>query len=116
MSLPTRQQRVLNQIDVTLSADPRLTGMFSTFTRLTALEAMPVTEAIYARLPRPAVLISVMAAVTVLTAVLLGVFARSPGCVHVPAAAGSATAGAAPAVARTAACRPGAATGSLTGR
>jgi hypothetical protein len=80
MSLPTRQQLVLDQIELTLQAgDPRLKSMFATFTRLTSREAMPTTEAICARLPRPVALISIMV-VTVLGAVLLSVLAAGTAC------------------------------------
>lgn len=87
MTLPARQQRVLDQIETTLqSGDPGLKSMFASFTRMTSLEAMPTTEALYARLSRPAVLISVMV-VALMSAVLLGLFAGPSSCAHAPARA-----------------------------
>jgi hypothetical protein len=46
MSLPDRQQQILDQIEQALqSADPTLRSMYAMFGRLTAPEAMPATEA-----------------------------------------------------------------------
>jgi hypothetical protein len=57
MSLPTSQQRALDQIEKTLADDhPSLGPLFATFTRLVGDEAMPVTEQVTdrpRRLPRP---------------------------------------------------------------
>lgn len=45
MSLRPHEQRILTQIEGALRAgDPKLAGMLSVFTRLTALEAIPVDE------------------------------------------------------------------------
>jgi hypothetical protein len=50
MSLPAGQQRALHQIEKTLADDhPGLEPLFGIFTRLTAHEAMPVTERISAQ-------------------------------------------------------------------
>ena len=50
MSLPTSQQRALDQIEKTLADDhPGLGTLFATFTRLVGDEAMPVTEQVTAR-------------------------------------------------------------------
>ena len=50
MSLPTSQQRALNQIEKTLAEDhPALGPLFAIFTRLNGHEAMPVTERVTAR-------------------------------------------------------------------
>lgn len=50
MSLPTSQQRALDQIEKTLAEDhPGLGPLFATFTRLVGNEAMPVTEQVTAR-------------------------------------------------------------------
>ena len=50
MSLPTSQQRALDQIEKTLAGDhPGLEPLFATFTRLVGNEAMPVTERVTAR-------------------------------------------------------------------
>lgn len=82
MSLPPRQQAVLDKIEAALHAsDPRLNGMFAIFTRLTSLDAMPTREAVVARLsrPRPAVLISLVL-VGILSVVLLGLFSVGTAC------------------------------------
>jgi hypothetical protein len=91
MSLPVRQQRVLDQMEATLqSADPRLLGMFSIFTRLTARDTMPATEAIRTRTRTPPVLVPVaMMAVTVLASVLVAVLAGTPRCARLPGIGGS---------------------------
>jgi hypothetical protein len=81
MSLPARQQAVLDRIEAVLQAsDPRLKGMFAVFTRLAAPDAMPGTEEIAARQLRPAVLISVVLLVSVLSVVLLGLFSVGTAC------------------------------------
>jgi len=50
MSLPTSQQRALDQIEKTLADDhPSLSPLFAIFTGLAGLEAMPVTERVTAR-------------------------------------------------------------------
>jgi hypothetical protein len=83
MSLPPRQQRVLDQIAHTLqTGDPRLKSMFAIFTRLASLDAMPATEAveaITARMPRRRTLIPVMV-VTALSVILISVFASTTAC------------------------------------
>jgi len=80
MSLPTRQQQALDKIELALqAADPRLKAMFAIFTRLTSRDAMPTTEAIAAKLPRPMMAISILV-VTVLGAVLLSVLAAGTAC------------------------------------
>jgi Protein of unknown function (DUF3040) len=50
MSLPERQQRVLDQIEQTLQkADPGLKSMFAAFGQLAAREAAPAIEVISSR-------------------------------------------------------------------
>jgi hypothetical protein len=50
MSLPTGQQRALDEIEETLARDhPGLGPLFATFTRLAGNEAMPVTERVTTR-------------------------------------------------------------------
>jgi hypothetical protein len=111
MSLPARQQLILEQIELTLQAgDPRLKSMFATFTRLTSLEAMPTTEAICAKLPRPVGLISIMV-VVVLSAVLLSMLAASTACPRL-----SSDQAVASAAVRIAACRSDTAAWSKGGR
>ena len=53
MSLPASQRRILDRIERKLrDSDPRLTTLFSIFTRLTGDEDMPRIEEIKARLAR----------------------------------------------------------------
>jgi hypothetical protein len=61
MSLPERQQQILDQIEQVLqAADPHLKSMFAAFARLPPHEAVPGTEAIAGRSARRTVLICVM--------------------------------------------------------
>jgi Protein of unknown function (DUF3040) len=55
VSLPARQQRALDRIEIGLeSCDPRLKSMFAIFTRLTRGEEVPCTERVRGpRSPRP---------------------------------------------------------------
>jgi hypothetical protein len=53
VSLPARQQRMLNRIDRMLrDSDPRLVALFAIFTRLTWDEEIPRIEQVRARLSR----------------------------------------------------------------
>jgi hypothetical protein len=63
MSLPARQQRILDHIEQALhAADPGLQSMFAKWTKFAAQKAeMPGTEIIGARL-RPAAMIAIAAA------------------------------------------------------
>jgi hypothetical protein len=61
MSLPARQQQILDQIEHALqAADPRLKSMFAAFARLPPREAVPASEVIVHRSPRRTVIICVM--------------------------------------------------------
>jgi len=61
MSLPDRQQQILDQIEQVLqAADPRLKSMFAAFARMAPRDAVPVTEVIRARSARRTVVICVM--------------------------------------------------------
>ena len=72
MSLPERQQQVLDQIERTLqAADPELKSMFAAFGRLASREAMPATETISGRRARRTVVIFVL----VISLLGIGVFA-----------------------------------------
>jgi hypothetical protein len=111
MSLPARQQQALDKIELALqAADPKLKAMFATFARLTSREAMPTTEAIVAKLPRPVMMISIMV-VTVLAAVLVSVFAAGTECPRLSSDQVVATA-----AVRLAACRDNTAAWSKGGR
>ena len=83
MSLPTRQQRVLDQIEKTFQArDPWLTSLFATFARLTSHEAMPTWETItgrISRLLRPVVVVPLLL-VILAGAVVAGSFIPGPHC------------------------------------
>ena len=85
MSLPGRQQHVLDKIENSLEVtDPQLMAMFAAFTKVTAADVMPAREVIRSRLPQ-VVLVCVMA-LTVVSAVLLGTFLGSPRCPRATAA------------------------------
>jgi hypothetical protein len=61
MSLPPRQQQILDQIEQVLqAADPRLKSMFAAFARLAPRDAVPGTEVIARRSARRTVVICVM--------------------------------------------------------
>ncbi|HEY7142923.1 MAG TPA: hypothetical protein VH637_01630 [Streptosporangiaceae bacterium] len=91
MSLPTRQQQALNQIERAIQArDPRLSALFATFGRLNAREAMPVFEQLTSRvskLIRPLVLTPIVLALVV-TTIVLGALAPGPQCSTQQAARG----------------------------
>jgi hypothetical protein len=87
MSLPGRQQRALDTIESSLqTADPQLNSMFSTFTRLTRADAMPVTEVLYQKLPQR-VLACVMA-LAVASAILVGTLLGGQDCRRAPVRSG----------------------------
>ncbi len=80
MSLPGRQQEVLDQIErILAAADPQLKSMFAAFTRYTSREALPETEVIHRTARRWTVLISFMV-VGVLSLVMVFVVATSRAC------------------------------------
>ena len=86
MSLPDRQQMILDQIEQVLqAADPRLKSMFAIFGRLACREAMPATEAMSAPEPKPGrpvrriVLVSVVL-ISVLGAVVFNVISTGNEC------------------------------------
>ena len=81
MSLPGRQQVVLDQIERILqAADPQLKAMFAGFARFTSHEALPENEVISRRPARWwAVMISIMV-VGVLGLTMLFVVATSRAC------------------------------------
>ena len=84
MSLPARQQHALDEIELRLlENDPQLKSLFVTFTRLTAPEAMPVTETISARLPRSAVVIGLLVT-AVVGALVAALLTPNPPCPRFP--------------------------------
>jgi Protein of unknown function (DUF3040) len=92
MSLPAAEERTLTRIEQALrSRDPRLSALFSIFTRLTGQEAMPAIEQLRPRRWRPqpgAVLIAALA--LIVCAIVAGSLASTRGCAQAPAAAGTA--------------------------
>jgi hypothetical protein len=59
MSLPRRQQEILDQMERLLhTADPRLKSMFAAFHRSVQVESMPSSEVIVARSPRRLMILS----------------------------------------------------------
>ncbi len=83
MSLPERQQQILDQIEQVLqAADPRLKSMFAAFARMAPRDVRPVTEvipAIPARSARRTVLICVMV-LSLLGVLVLSVLAMKDVC------------------------------------
>lgn len=103
MSLPVRQQRVLDQIEVILQArDPHLTSLFAIFARLTSHDEMPKIEQLkghLARLPplkgrlvwlfQPVMLIPVVV-IVIVSSVVFGSLLPSTRCSTGRAARGNA--------------------------
>src|ERR1700692_1687782 len=80
MSLPPRQQAILDQIEQVLqAADPRLKSMFGAFHRWAQVQAMPAAEVISGRSMWRTVVICVMA-ISVLGGLVLGIRASSNDC------------------------------------
>ncbi|MGD0605895.1 MAG: hypothetical protein ABSA53_20160 [Streptosporangiaceae bacterium] len=81
MSLPPRQQAVLDQIEQVLqAADPQLKSMFAAFARLAPTEAVPPAEAITRRsVPRRLAMVSVIL-VSVLSVVMVFIVSTSRAC------------------------------------
>jgi hypothetical protein len=83
MSLPDRQQQILDQIEQVLqAADPRLKSMFAAFARMAPRDIVPVTEVIPAipvRSARRTVLICVMV-LSLLGVLTLSVLAMKDVC------------------------------------
>jgi DUF3040 family protein len=80
MSLPDRQQAILDQIEQILeAADPWLKSMFAAFARLAPREAGPAAEVISDGRARRVVVISVLL-ISALSLILIGVVATSNDC------------------------------------
>ena len=78
MSLPGRQQVVLDQIErILAAADPQLKSMFAAFTRFTSHEAVPGTEAISRRTPQGWMMVISVMVVGVLSLAMLFVVANA---------------------------------------
>jgi hypothetical protein len=87
MSLPERQQQVLDQIERALqAADPGLRSMFAAFGRLApradmpAVEAMPAAEVSSSRRVRRTVVILLMVVSSLLGLVTIAVVATAKAC------------------------------------
>ena len=82
MSLPPRQQVILDQIEKTLqAADPGLKSMFAAFARLASREAMPATEALAGRRARRTMMISIAVfSVLALLMLMLSFLAMGEAC------------------------------------
>jgi hypothetical protein len=86
MSLPASEQKAASRIEHGLmTTDPRLTSLFTIFTRLTRHEAMPAIEQIRQRWWRPpqCAVIAVVIALIIGAAVLSSVFSPS-ACAGAP--------------------------------
>ena len=80
MSLPARQQLILDQIEQVLrAAEPRLDSMFAAFCRAARSEAMPATEVISGRSARRMVIVCVMV-ISMLGVLVLDIRATSNDC------------------------------------
>lgn len=85
MSLPARQQAVLDQIErILAAADPQLKSMFAAFARVASPEAMPATEAIGERSPRRWTLLICLMVISLLSMVTIFVVATSRACQGLP--------------------------------
>jgi ferric-dicitrate binding protein FerR (iron transport regulator) len=81
MSLPPRQQAVLDQIERVLqAADPQLKSMFAAFARLAPAEAAPATEAITRRSARQRMVLVSVVLLSVLSLVTVFMVATSRAC------------------------------------
>jgi len=92
MSLPARQQRVLDRIEEVLKKrEPRLHSMFAMFTRLNLGERLPRIEALElvpwwsprryrGRLPARAVLFLSLAIALIMSAVFIGISQSANNC------------------------------------
>jgi Protein of unknown function (DUF3040) len=88
MSLPVAEERALTSIEhALLSRDPRLSSLFSIFTRLTRQEAMPAIEQLRPRRWRPQPGAVLLAAIALMVcAVVASSLASARGCAQAPAA------------------------------
>ena len=81
MSLPARQQAVLDQIErILAAADPHLKSVFAAFARVASRDAMPATEAISQRSTRQWTLLICIVVISLLSAVTVFVVATSRAC------------------------------------
>ena len=80
MSLPDREQQILDQIEQVLqAAEPRLKSMFAAFARLPPRDIVPVTGVVPARSARRTVLICVVV-LSLLGVLMLSILATKDVC------------------------------------
>jgi Protein of unknown function (DUF3040) len=81
MSLPRRQQRILNQIEQALqAADPKLKSMFAAFGRSMRAQSGPAIEAISERPSRRTLVIFMMIVVCLLGVLVFGIRSTNSDC------------------------------------
>ena len=81
MSLPRRQQQILNQIEHALqAADPKLKSMFAAFGRSVRAEAGPAVEVISDRPSRRTLVIFTMVVVCLLGVLVVGIRSTNGDC------------------------------------
>jgi Protein of unknown function (DUF3040) len=81
MSLPRRQQRILNQIEHALqAADPGLKSMFASFARSARARAGPAVEVVSDRPSRRTLVIFAMVVVSLLGVLVVGIRSTSGDC------------------------------------
>jgi hypothetical protein len=81
MSLPRRQQQILNQIEQALqAADPKLKSMFAAFGRSVRAQTGPAIEAISDRPSRRTLVIFTMIVLCLLGVLVVGIRSTSGDC------------------------------------
>ena len=81
MSLPRRQQRILNQIEQALqAADPKLKSTFAAFGRSVRTQGRPAIEAISDRPSRRTLVIFTMIVVCLLGVLVVGIRSTNSDC------------------------------------
>jgi hypothetical protein len=81
MSLPPRQQRILNQIEQALqAADPKLKSMFASFGRSARAQPGPAVEVISDRPSRRTLVIFMMIVVCMLGVLVIGIRSTNSDC------------------------------------
>ncbi len=84
MSLPERQQQILDQIEEVLqAADPRLKSMFAAFARMAPRDPVPGTQVIARRSARRTVVICVMV-LSLLGVLILSIMGMKDVCPGLP--------------------------------
>jgi hypothetical protein len=81
MSLPRRQQRILNQIEQALqAADPKLKSMFAAFGRSVRAQSGPAIEALSDRPSRRTLVVFTMIVVCLLGVLVVGIRSTNTDC------------------------------------